>query len=74
MSSKQISLLNSPKKSENEYYLLSNNKAKESFGFEDIKQRKTLENFKDVIEKLDNKIYSCPNINVKKYFSQRGLD
>ncbi len=47
---------------------------KETYKCEDQKQARTLENFKDVIDKIDNKIYCCPNVTVKKYFSQRGVN
>jgi len=45
----------------------------DNYKYEDLKQAKTLENFKEVIDLIDYNIYSCPNVNIKKYFSQNGI-
>ena len=70
-SSKNFSLVCSPKIDRVKVFnRVINYDNKESL--ENPNQQKTLENFRDVIDMIDNKIYSCPNLNVKKYFSQRG--
>jgi hypothetical protein len=50
-----------------------NKDLEDNYKYEDLKQAKTLKNFKEVIDKIDYKIYSCPNVTIKKYFSQNGI-
>ena len=40
----------------------------------DRKQLKILENFRDVIDKIDDKFTSLPNVKVKREFSQNCLN